>query len=642
MAALEAVAQAALQRGLAERRAGRQPVAQGWFQLAACAAPADTRVVTLVIAGDAAVQARWCRRVLCLDPCLAQVQELGGRAMAETGDGVRAIAMLRRAVLLAPGQSAEAAFALSDVFAKAGRAASAYPLAWLPAQAAPGNPAVQVRLAGLAGQTGRHRIAAHAYIAAALLLPTVTDLTVSAVLTARMVGLDAEVWPLACRATLLDPGAGDAAVLMAAGKARPPARGDAATWARRASRARPISALVWDAVARTACGAGDFAASLRAARRGLLVNPGDVGSARSLAQAAVTLARFELAGRVARTALTAQPGDAELTYHLAQVEKSAGDLARGWALDARRTSGPRFHRTKDLPPPAGVGPLPRAGLLVAAEQGIGDELLFLSCLPDLLAECPEAVVEADPRFYPLLARSFPGLRMIDRQVRQDGEKAIYDYADVVPALGLTSHIHAGDLPGRYRADRDRPCERAAYLRADPERIAHWRARLAAIPGDGLTVGICWRSMLASGVRSLYYAEPADLLPLFRLPGLRFVCLQYDECRAELDALRRDHGVEVWRPEDLDQMEDLDGVAALISALDVVVSTATSVCVLAAALGRPTIRLAPSFYSILDDRDFFFPTLVPTIRRHETIDLSLAIGRAMDILVTRSKPANTAL
>jgi ADP-heptose:LPS heptosyltransferase len=205
---------------------------------------------------------------------------------------------------------------------------------------------------------------------------------------------------------------------------------------------------------------------------------------------------------------------------------------------------------------------------------------------------------------------------------------------VVPAFGLTAHIHAGDLPGLYRRDRNRPAEPGGYLKADPAAVDRWRLRLAALGGEGPVVGLCWRSMMRGSVRSAYYATLAEMLPLLRLRGFRFVCLQYDGCAEELDVLRRDHGIDLWRPADLDQREDLDGVAALISAMDLVISTATSVCVLAAAVGCPTIRLAPAFYSILDDRDLFFESLTPTLRRDEPMDISVAMARAVGLLQDR--------
>ncbi len=632
---LDPTAQAAVRRGAAARQEGRPEAAQAWFRLAACAAPADRRVVPLVLSGDAGAQIHWSRRVLCLDPLLVPILELRGRALAEAGEGAAALALFHRAFLADPGHCLDAAFALSDALARSGRAAGAYPLAWRVATALPENPTVQVRLAAVAGQTGRVDVAASAFLSAVRLLPAVTDLSVSAVAALRRAGRHDAAWRVARQAALLAPGAPAATLALTDGIDRPARVAGPRVWSARSAAADPRRSSAWDALARAARGDGDMAASLKAARRGLLLQPGDLGAARALAQAASTLARHDLARRVARTGRMAHPGDGELAYQLAQAEKAVGDLALGWDLDALRVGGPRFHRTRGLPPRVGAGPLPASGLLVAAEQGIGDELLFLSCLPELLAECPDPVVEADARFHPLLGRSFPGLRLIDRQIRADGAGAVYDYVSAVPALGLTAHLHAGDLPGRYRRDRRRPAARPGYLRADPDRVEHWRGRLAALPGEGRTVGLCWRSMLGSGVRSLYYADLAEMLAILRVPGYRFVCLQYDDCADELDALYWRHGVRIWRPEDLDQREDLDGVAALIAALDLVVSAATSVCVLSAALGRPTIRLAPSFYSILDDADLFFPSLTPVLRRDEPVDVSVAIARAAAVLADGS-------
>src|SRR3546814_13352640 len=117
-------------------------------------------------------------------------------------------------------------------------------------------------------------------------------------------------------------------------------------------------------------------------------------------------------------------------------------------------------------------------------------------------------------------------------------------------------------------------------------------------------------MLATAVRSTYYAPLAAWEPLLGLSGIRFVSLQYDECRDELAAFRMRTGIEVWRPEDLDQMNDLDRAAALIYALDAVVSAPTAVCMAAAALGVATLRVAPSTCLIGRSRDPFFPTMRP--------------------------------
>ena len=634
MGPLNPIAQQALRRGVAERNARRADDAQRWFQAAICAAPDDFRVVTLAIAGDARSQAKWCRRALCIDPLQPQVLELAGQALAETGDGVRSVALLRRALLADPAGPRQAAFAMADHLARSGRIDAAVPFAWWASVTDPAQPMAQVRLAMIAGQTDRWTMAADAALRASRLLPLVTGLSATAVMSARRLRRNQEAWGAARRAAIAAPDSAEAVFLLIDEPDRPAGMASARQWAHRAVLLSPLSPKAWEHQAIADRGQGDFVASFASSRRGLLAAPDDLGSAWAIGQAAIMLARFDLAGRAARTGLIAHPGDSELSYLWSRVEKVVGDLGRGWDLEASRADNPRFHRTVGLPPRVEGPDLPAEGLLVAAEQGIGDELLFLSCLPDLLAECPTAVVEVDPRLRPLLARSFPGLTLIDRQLRAEGLRAVYDYREIVPALGLTTHIHAGDLPGRYRRDRSRPSDCRGYLTADPVKVAAWRERLAGLEGEGPVIGLCWRSMLRSGVRSAYYAELPQMLPILRLPGYRFVCLQYDDCDAELDALRRDHGIDLWRPDDLDQMEDLDGVAALISALDGVVSTATSVCAMAPAVGCPTIRLEASFYGILDDRDLFFANLTPTLRGDEVMDITRAIDRAVELLKAR--------
>ena len=628
---LDPMVRSALARGAAERKAGRAASAQAWFRLALCGAPDSFNVTTLMIGGDAAAQARWCGRALCLDPIQPQILQLAGQALAELGRPVRAMAALRRAVLLDPAGSVRAGFLLAEPLSHSDRLGLAYAFAWWAAVHAPSDPAVLVRLTAIAGRAERWEATASAGLRASKLLPQVTGLSVTAVVAARQAGRQKEAWVCAKRAALFSPEADAAALLLTADGDRPVDLASAAAWARRTVALKPMSDQGWEALAQAQRIAGRAEDSLAAARRGLLLAPADLGSARAMAQAGLNLARYDLAQRAAATGRVAHPQDSELAYLLAQAEKATGDLGLGWDLDALRTGASRFHRTLGLPAKADGPDLPAQGLLLATEQGIGDELLLLSCLPDLLAEEISPVVEADARLHPLLARSFPGLSLIDRQARPEGDGVVFDYRRIVPALGLTAHLHNGDLPGRYRRDRSKPSRQGGYLKPDPAQVAAWRKRLAECEGEGPLIGLCWRSMIRSGVRSAYYADLPDLLPILRLPGYRFVCLQYDDCQEELDALRRDHGIAVWRPHDLDQLEDLDGVAALIAALDGVVSAATSVCVLAAAVGCPTIRLGHAFYSILDDRDLFFASVTPTLRRSEKMDIRLALERAAGLL-----------
>jgi hypothetical protein len=98
------------------------------------------------------------------------------------------------------------------------------------------------------------------------------------------------------------------------------------------------------------------------------------------------------------------------------------------------------------------------------------------------------------------------------------------------------------------------------------------------------VGITWRSKHRSVSRDLHYTELSQWGPILAVPGLTFVSLQYDDCRAELDAARQRFGVDIHSWDDLDQMNDLDEVAALMTALDLTIAPTTTPAIMAGAVG----------------------------------------------------------
>jgi hypothetical protein len=132
--------------------------------------------------------------------------------------------------------------------------------------------------------------------------------------------------------------------------------------------------------------------------------------------------------------------------------------------------------------------------------------------------------------------------------------------------------------------------RESYLRADSGHIVHWRRQLDKLPGQ-LKVGISWRGGAATTRRSLRSIPLRSWIPLLRLPSVDFVNLQYSDCTEELAALRAESNIELhWWDSALD---DYDQTAALVSALDLVISVQTAVVHLAGALGKAVWALIPA-------------------------------------------------
>ena len=131
-----------------------------------------------------------------------------------------------------------------------------------------------------------------------------------------------------------------------------------------------------------------------------------------------------------------------------------------------------------------------------------------------------------------------------------------------------------------RSEHAFPAHRG-YLRADDARVADWRARLAAL-GPGLKVGLSWRGGSAHTRTKLRSIPLADLAPVLRVPGCRFVSLQYGAVDEDIATLAGETGIElVHFPE---AIADYDETAALVSALDLVVTVCTSIVHLTGALG----------------------------------------------------------
>jgi len=138
------------------------------------------------------------------------------------------------------------------------------------------------------------------------------------------------------------------------------------------------------------------------------------------------------------------------------------------------------------------------------------------------------------------------------------------------------------LPRHLRGSREAFPRSRGYLAADPRRIEVWRRRLDAEAG-GLRVGIAWRG---GSLRTRQFTRSIPLgqwLPVLQQPGAQFVSLQYGDAAHELAQLRKLHGVTVR--DFSGELSDLEELAAVIAALDLVISVDSTVAHLAGALGR---------------------------------------------------------
>ena len=255
-----------------------------------------------------------------------------------------------------------------------------------------------------------------------------------------------------------------------------------------------------------------------------------------------------------------------------------GQFARGWDEYEWRLQIGDFSSRHELPVPVWAGePLANRTLFVEAEQGLGDQIMFASCVPDLLAGGTRVLLEASPRLAALFENSFPGAKVLPKSSTGHDWKSLPE---------LDARVSIGSLPRYLRRSPEAFPDRAAYLKAQPELVELYRVRLALL-GNGPKVGIAWRGGLPGTLSALRSMRLDDLDPLLKLSQLIFVSLEFADCRVELQAAH-ERGFDVsWWPE---AALDMAHFAALISALDCVVSVATTAVHMAGALGKPTWAL----------------------------------------------------
>ena len=134
-----------------------------------------------------------------------------------------------------------------------------------------------------------------------------------------------------------------------------------------------------------------------------------------------------------------------------------------------------------------------------------------------------------------------------------------------------------------------PVRENGYLRCDSELSARLRERLA----DGRKRHRAVLVEQESALRNVEERASARLRSFLRLPDCRFIDLQYGDTRVEREAVQQDLGVTVERLPDIDNINDIEALASLIAACDIVVTVSNTTAHLAGALGKETYVLVPT-------------------------------------------------
>ena len=314
--------------------------------------------------------------------------------------------------------------------------------------------------------------------------------------------------------------------------------------------------------------------------------PGQAELLSLLGGAELNAGQWGLAGEHLAAGVAADPTRLDVRFNYSLYLLTMGELAQGW--DA-------FEAGLDLEQRAVIWQFPRWGqqnvegksLYIAAEQGLGDEIMFASCLPDLVRDVgPQGRIVAglDRRLTGMLSRAFPEVEFIV-------DPKLAGTAQVRQLEGIDGQLAIGSLAPRYRrAESDFPAIRR-FLAPLPD-VSQFVADRLATFGDGIKVGISWRGgglPLTQAHRSI---ELADWAPLLGRDDVIPFNLQYGDSRDELAALHIETDVTV-HDINVDLKNDLEGLSALLANLDLVISVDNTTVHLAGALGVETWVIVPA-------------------------------------------------
>ena len=284
-------------------------------------------------------------------------------------------------------------------------------------------------------------------------------------------------------------------------------------------------------------------------------------------------------------------------HHLEAWELHSNTLARagtyGAMVDKRHQwwLSPKFNlalKAFDYPAWKGTAPLKKRPLIVG-DQGIGDQILFSSFLNALPALDPAPVLTCDRRLVGLFRRGLgDGIEVI-------ASDELLENAALCDSLRHKTTLSAlrwalGPWPNGLPSS-------TGNLKADPERIiecAAWLATLDAPDDTTFKVGISWRSARPDDPTFAYQKTIpiSDWRDVLQTPETTFVNLQYSPTQQEFSEFKKSSGVTVHVNDTIDTFSDLDGLAALIAPLDLVITCSNVTAHLAGALGIPCWVVLP--------------------------------------------------
>ena len=278
--------------------------------------------------------------------------------------------------------------------------------------------------------------------------------------------------------------------------------------------------------------------------------------------------------------LRLSPGCPEISNNLGQLYLKLGDFEKGTDLFEHRFNTKSFSNQKiTISKPAWAGQISK-NILVLAEQGIGDEIMYASMLNELHSYCSDLVIQTDPRLKSLFERSFHNkLKIIDDLHLIDESQ--FDFQ--ISLGSLMKYLRPNFSSFRSSSE--------GYLVSCQKQVKEFKKQLSGF-GVKKILGISWKT--ASPATGSHHRN-IDIIDLVR--GLQsqdtvLINLQYGDVTNDIQKVKKDLDLDIVQLPGLDLYQNIDGLASLIFACDEIITVDNLNIHLAGALGKRANLLLP--------------------------------------------------
>lgn len=306
----------------------------------------------------------------------------------------------------------------------------------------------------------------------------------------------------------------------------------------------------------------------------LEANPRYAEAWNNLANTLCDLKQFEKADVAYAQARAAKPDSADIKYNEAFSHLLRGDYRRGWEHFDCRWAMRKGARPRSFSQPrwTGASLLKDQSLLIHAEQGLGDTLQFVRYVRLLdQREAGNILIEVQPALKGLLAGPLGAKRVLAQ-----GEKLPhFDFQ--CPLLSL---------PQIFGTELDTIPASVPYLAPPADKASRWRAALGQ--SGRPRVGLVWAGNPRHPNDHLRSIPLSRVLETIRGLAGSFFVLQKELRPGDSELIAAAPELAPLT----NQLADFTDTAAIVAALDLVITVDTAVAHLAGALAVPTWLLLP--------------------------------------------------